>query len=465
MKKILMAHLCALLTAHLFSTPVEFNSSVGFTVPVDDDNRMVRDISEIKWNCGLRLNLGSTMLAGNARLGSTPLIELRGNTPKDYLLIQEYSYGIWHSENLGKVKVDVLAGNLKFSGGISRLKTPSFTCPSPQRESSFQITGFTSSLPSSSSSKSIFSWTAALIPKSPEIPLPAMQIAILESGERYGSLYRKFTCHFIPEISFSFTAGTFFHEYSKESGWFQNERYYNESDFLSSEFSALLAWRNFKTLTSIGIYENPFGGTRQWLRNKSSLTAGFFSLGLLFFNADEDIITASGNTPRIGQQIFLSPRFNFKTGKGIFSLGSSFGETSRKTKKRMASPYSQYDLKLGGSYTTMKYQLKGNYDYTYSTETGKDKASFGIDGGIIFMKVKSNTSFTTSISEDKSRKYKLSEKINFKKSFFESLTAAWTWTEGKEKEKWNLDASANFSRKTKYFLMKGKISFSFRKAS
>ena len=465
MKKILTVTLCLSLSAHLFSNSIEFNSSVGFTVPVDKDKRMVRDISEIKWNYGLKLNLGQTVIAGNAKLGSLPLIELHGKNAHDYLLMQEYTYGIWYSDIFAKLKVDVLAGNLRYSGGISRLKTPFFSCPSPHRNSSFTISGITVSLPSASSSKNTFSWSAAITPKSTDIFLPSMQIVILDSGEKYGSLYRKFSPPFIREMTLSFTAGTFFHEYCRESGWFQNERYYNESDFFSSEISASLTGEKFKTLTVLGIYENPFGGTRLWLRNQCNLSIGFFQLGMYHFNADEDIITASGNNPRIGQQIFLSPKFNFKTRKGIAVLGATFGRTKRNTKERMSNSYSQYDLKLGSSYTTMRYHIKGNYDYSCTTETGKEKTSAGIDAGINYGRFKSSTGLTVSIEEDKSRKYKITEKFYFKKQAIESISAGLNWTKGKENEKWNFDTAATFSRKTKHLLLKGKINFSFRKVS
>ena len=113
----------------------------------------------------------------------------------------------------------------------------------------------------------------------------------------------------------------------------------------------------------------------------------------------------------------------------------------------------------------MRYHIKGNYDYSCTTETGKEKTSAGIDAGINYGRFKSSTGLTVSIEEDKSRKYKITEKFYFKKQAIESISAGLNWTKGKENEKWNFDTAATFSRKTKHLLLKGKINFSFRKVS
>nr|WP_318710714.1 hypothetical protein [uncultured Treponema sp.] len=464
MKKILTIFLFATISKTAFSAPVEFSSSLAFSIPVDEDKRMVRDISSIKHDYGLKLNLGNTTMVGNGRLSSVKVMDLYGISPEDFFHLQEYTCGFKYSKKTETLKVDLMIGNLKYSGGISRLKNPSFTCPSPFYKKSVPVAGITPALPSSSSSETEYSW-ATDISTSEKSFFPSVQFAILESGEKYGSIYKNFSSRLVPGILVSFTGGTFFHEYWKDTGWFQNERYYLRSDYFSGEFSTSLLWKNLKTTFSIGLYENPFGGTRQWARTQSNLNLGAFSLGLFFFESDEDIITSTGKSPRIGQQIFISPKINFKTGKGISFLGATLGQTTRKSKKRMSIPFTQYEAKVGVSYTTMAFSLKGNYDYDFSTESLKEKETYGISAGISMGSLNSTTAYSVSFSDEKNKTYRITEKFSFSNKTLENINASFYWTEGKNNDGWNFDINTAFSKNTKKMKMKGKFAFNFRKVS
>ncbi|WP_407400230.1 hypothetical protein [Treponema sp.] len=448
-----------------FSATAEISSEITFSIPVDESNCMIRNISTIKYNMGLRLNLGADTITGNCRFDSTKLMDLYGYTPMDYIHSQDYTYGIQHNQKLGKLNLDILAGTLRFSNAISRLKNPSITCPSPLKKGSVPAPGIAPSIPTSSSSRTPVSFAMVLTPVQNAALIPTLQIAILETEEKYGAIYKKLSTQLIPELLFSCSGGTFFHHYENENGWYHDKRHYMESDFLSGELSLSTSWRYFKNSVSIGIYENPFGGTRRWIRNQTYLTFGFFSLGLYVFDSDMDVITASGNLPRIGRQIFISPQFRFHTSKGTLSLGTTIGETSRKSKERMTRELHQYYMKAAASFDRKEVNLGWNLNLDYSTDKMKLNNSWGLNAGIPIRSARSDTSFNYAFSDEAIKNYKISQKIYFKKNLLESLAASWTWTDSKGNGKWNFDASANFMKRSKRIKAKGRISFSFRKLS
>lgn len=465
MKKILILLFSLLNLYSVFSAPLDLSSSVGFSIPVDEHHCMIRNISSVKYNYGLRLNLDSTVIAGNAKLSSTKIKDLYGLKIMDLLYLQDYTYGLKQSFKLGELNVGFLAGTLKYSNSISRLKTPAIACPSPLKSSSTPLPGINPSLPSASATKSSFSWAAVLYPASQECCLPAMQLAVLETGEKYVALYKKTSLPVIPEVLFSFTGATVFHDCNIGSGWFQNEKYYRGKEFFSGEFSLSMNWKQFKTSSSSGLYEHPFGGYKLWIRNQSFMTLRNFSLGMYIFNSDEDLLSASGTTTKTFRQIFISPQFRFWAGPGIAALGITAGEAKRKTKQRLHQYYEHYYLKMGGSYKAMNLTLNGNCNMEYSTETMKQDKSYGISTSLPLGPLQISTTFNFTSSGDDTKKIKITEKIFFRNLTLKNIGASWTWTENTEDRKWNIDADASFSHKTKKINMNGRLSFTFQKLS
>ena len=122
MKKLYIVFLLNFLTWNSFCEPVEFSSAVYFTVPAGKDNKTVKDNSKLKYNYGLRLNFPSATITGNAKLASTEFKDIGTYTFNDYISKQEYTYGINQSLKAGKIKFNISAGTLHYSGAISRLK-------------------------------------------------------------------------------------------------------------------------------------------------------------------------------------------------------------------------------------------------------------------------------------------------------------------------------------------------------
>ena len=186
MKKIYILFLLNLFIWNSFCEPVEFSSAVYFTVPAGKDNKTVKDNSKLKYNYGLRLNFSSATITGNAKLASTEFKDIGTYTFNDYISKQEYTYGINQSLKAGKIKFNISAGTLHYSGAISRLKNPAFSCPEPLKKFSLFTQGISAQIPSPASSKTPVSFAASITPES-ESHLPSMQFAILKTKEKYGA--------------------------------------------------------------------------------------------------------------------------------------------------------------------------------------------------------------------------------------------------------------------------------------
>lgn len=464
MKKIYILFLLNLFIWNSFCEPVEFSSAVYFTVPAGKDNKTVKDNSKLKYNYGLRLNFPSATITGNAKLASTEFKDIGTYTFNDYISKQEYTYGINQSLKAGKIKFNISAGTLHYSGAISRLKNPAFSCPEPLKKFSLFTQGISAQIPSPASSKTPVSFAASITPES-ESHLPSMQFAILKTKEKYGAVFKRFTTPIIPQLVMGFTAGTFFHEHTKETTWFMIDPYYNEEEFFSSEFITALMWKPLKMAASAGLYENPFGGRRGWIKNQSYFSYGSFSFGLYYFNSDDDLITSSGNKPRIRQQIFFSPQIQFPVASGILNIGSTIGQAKRKTKQRKAEPYNYYYGRLGASFTSMTFTLKGKYSIDYSTEDKDKKQSYNLNLISNFSSLHMNTSYTFSIDENNLKKHKVSESVSIKKGILNNVSTYITWTEKNTSNTINLNTSINLLKRNRHLLFRGKISLALEKDS
>lgn len=462
MKKSITIPFILSLTLYSFSSTVDFSSSVFFSLPLKN-NSIEKKTSTIKYNYGLKLNLTNTTLVSNCKLASTKIIDLCDYNFNDFISNQEYTYGFNYLRKTEKLNFEFISGTLKFSNSISRLKNPTYTCPSALKTFSVFTIGIAPNLPTNSSGVSPLSCATTISPKSNIMFFPTIQLAILETGEKYASIYKKISTSINFEILFSLCCGSFIHEYNKKTGWFQTQRYYKKSEYFAGEYTTAFLWKQFKTSYAVGLYENPFGGTNRWIKNNSYLNIGIFSLGAYCFFCDEDLITTSGNLPKIKKQFFLTPQLNFALGKGISTFGMSVGETIKKA--NLINSNNHYYIKAATSYSTINYNIKFFYNTDYSTLTKKQNKQYNLTTSIPINSMKLNSNILYSYTNEKSKNYKISEKVFFNESVLEYIAVTWSLTENLNNDKWNFDTSASFSKKTKNISFKGKISFSFRKTS
>ncbi|MBQ0040082.1 MAG: hypothetical protein KBS64_06625 [Treponema sp.] len=439
----------------------ELYSAANLTVPVHE-GYMIRDISKLKYNCGIKLDTGPlTATAGfilsNTELAQLPSMPLDENT--------SHNMGVGLKLAGQDTKIEVLCGNLGFSRSISRLKSPAYSFPSPLKTFSPFQPGISPSLPSFSSTNETISFAATVTPigKMTSIVLPVIQFAFLDSGEKFISTYKKFTTAIVPSVTLGMTWGVFSHENDYSSTWFQNRKYYERSDWYCGEGLMNFSWSHLRTSTVAALCQNPSGGSSTCIRSQFQFLADSFSASLYIFRSDLDVITSNGSEPHVKEQLFFNPQYRFYTSRGLLSLGISAGISEKQTKTRIHLPYKIYQTKGTASYDNRLIELSLTGGISYSTEDLYYEYNGSMKVGFAFGKFKPVTTFSYSNESILRNTYTIKENFNFRNSPIPSINAELTVTEKEGNLKWNGEMGINFKLKKKGLSLNGKFNLCVKK--
>ncbi len=271
---------------------------------------------------------------------------------------------------------DILAGNLKFSRSVSRLKKPSLSCPSALASVSLLLPGISPSLPSFSSSKTPDALALSFTPSKRYSFLPGVDFAALEDGSWYVSFWEQKTLGSASKIVFSYNRCEFVHGGKSSNSWFYSEPFYVQSRYTFCDLELGVKLSNFfVSNTIIGFCENPFAGFADsyfWERNQTRIKAGSFAFNFAVFNAENAYaILPSGSRLNMKRQIMINPQFAFGLPCGDVKFGTLVQKECRPVKlsaARSRNPFNS-DGMMTDSETYDVYTLK----FLFAWQNGSTK--------------------------------------------------------------------------------------------
>lgn len=471
MKRIFLLPLFFLCTDQIYSLDtnsffrsLELSSAEGLCIPVDEDNCFIRDTSTFRHSNGIKINLKNLTGQFTVGMDSTDLKSLSETSIDDFMSMQKHSWGIGGNLNTGFGRFDLYAGKVKFSQGISRLKTPWFSCPSPLKRPSLLSPGISPALHSGISEKPS-AFAAVVTPAGLLHFLPVIQVGFLDNNEKYFSFYKRTKLPFVSQAVFSTTVGFFEHNKDNTKSWFQKSKYYKRDDYLSSETTLSFYWAHLTTSTAIGLYENPFGGIENWIRTQSFILIKNFTLGIYAYKSDAGLITASGTAAKTMEQLFVSPKFKFPMSVGTIETGIAAGISRKNTGDRLPLPYDVYSGKFSTSFSSRKISIRTDSEVECSTEDFIPEYSFQTQFSIPIGKHSSKSTFYYSCQNETKKTFRIEETLLLRKQILESIQMKLTSTQTEKDKKLDFESIAKFSRSTRKFNWSIKLDVIFRKKS
>lgn len=387
-----------ILSLNICHAQIEFYSGNNFKFPLKDG----KENFSLKYDSGARLKFRGLTAIWIAGIGTETFHDIASSSFCEFEAMQKYRYGIKYSAATKFAATDFLAGTLRFSQGISRLKQPNFYVPSALKKPSLLAPGISPSLPSWTSGKTPLAAAISISPGNKNSFLPTIQLSVLETKEFYASAFKRFSAPFIPNATISFSGGLF--EYGREnsSAWFQKQRFFSTEKRGAAETELNIAFAHFRISGAAGIHESPFGGNFFWARLQNFILLGDFLLHSFYYTADESLITADKTENRIKTQAGINPQYTFWFGKTSVSTGILLYSAERQTIEKFPSAFNEYCAKTALSISSGKCKLSSNAAFIYSTEKNEKEYSAQIKASRNFKS--SSTSATFSYKKEDSGK-------------------------------------------------------------
>ena len=442
---------------------LELNSNVSFAFPLDKLNYINSDETALKYNMGFTLNTMHFTMTANCSMPAEDLKTIANEDFDQWKNRLKQTWGIQYRHSSIYMNLDFLAGTLRFSKGISRLKNPVISVPSPLSGSTTMGAGISPSLPSASSAETPKALAFVISPGSLTNFLPVVQFGILETGENFSGIYRRFSTKIVPSLSLSLCMGFFCHGHENNSSWFQNQRYYREKKYLAMEGSANFSWNIFSISCAVGIHENPFGKPLVWSRISHVFQAGNFSLGIATFFSDPQLISSSGTFINTREQIFINPQYRIYSGKNSIHLGFTAGASFRETKTRFREKYNDYNGKASVRFTARGFSTQLNGGTNYSTENGIYEYSGGIKISVPFRNFTLGSAFSFKNEDETKNTWSGEFYLNCRKGLLKNASAGFSIKENLGEKSWNSDIGIKFRHRKKFCTINGTIALAFKK--
>ena len=223
----------------------------------------------------------------------------------------------------------VCFGNLHFAGAVIRLKQPCRPVPWNFGSLSLEAPGLSAALPGFTSAESPAAFSLAFRPVDQGSPLPSLEVAVVQGGDVYLSVYRKQPVPLSRSgvLSLAVNGGSFVYGGKEGSAWFYKEPFYRERRYLSAD--AELGFSLERTVSAscaAGFSENPFAGLADsffWHRERLAVAQSFWALSASHFAADASgMILPGGNRLQVKRRLSLNPavRIPFAGGRASLAL-------------------------------------------------------------------------------------------------------------------------------------------------
>ena len=306
------------------------------------------------------------------------------------------------------------AGNLRFSGALSRLKHPWFSSSSVMKSCSLLSPGIEPALPSFTSVKKPVSCALKCLSPSFSFFLPSFDIAVSEDGELYVSAFKRFNFQNLLRLSLSCTKASFRYGVQPSKSWFYKKRPFKTNAYSSGDFECGIAVLDvFKSFSAIGFSESPFdglSGSGFWGRSENQISLNGFSFRFsIFKDFDRALILPGGKTMNIHSQYLINPKISFDSENAAFKLGILLEQEEKeqqngKIKEEMVS----YSLKLGSSFSIFRCKVAAEFSNNFCTDrtsvSEKVNVRFSYKGNRLV-----STSSLSALLQDSKRTYTVKE--------------------------------------------------------
>ncbi|MCR5217641.1 hypothetical protein [Treponema sp.] len=343
----------------------------------------------------------------------------------------------------------ILAGFLKHSGAVSRLKSPLPASFSPLKSPLLPSQGITSSLPGLNGSCREFSTAIYFSPGTLSRHFPSIQAAFIPHKEFFFNLNKNLPFFFKGNLTAGITGGLFRHGYKATSQWFLKRLPYKEDYYGAGEILLNINLPAIKSSAAFSIFQNPFGTPAKALTLTDSLILENFTLNALLYFADEDLISASSSQSLTKMELKINPQYLFTIKNAQLNTGLSLEKTY--------SPSPSSSIKAALQLTAEKRKAS----LTFSRSRQKKKASYSsrLLLTVPVLKIKNSISFLYKYSDSK-------ENISFSHSISAPgcplTTAGMSFASDiRPAENQRIKIWMQFNLAFKRIKVNGKVSFSF----
>ena len=304
---------------------------------------------------------------------------------------------------------DLLAGTLRFSQAVSRLKDPRLSPGTALRRPVELECGMAPELPTRSSAPSGPALSLRLSPALQQNGLPSLEAAYTSAQEPILSVYSSFSSHTLAAGNFCVTGGLFHFGNEGGTGWMAKNARFPESSFAAVEIAGSFTFPLFRTITNVGIHGAPFGKSSCWVKTQESLSLGPFFLGVSCFFCDEPLYTANGTVLRTTKQFLANMQYAFPAGPSLLRSGILFLVEFRLptvhtgTPQRNSSGEEQaiYKCRADASLQLSHSTLSAHATFSYDGESEETAAAAGAHLSHSFKKASAGCTFSSEWSGTK----------------------------------------------------------------
>lgn len=325
--------------------------------------------SSITFSSGIDLYFGSTQIKASFKMPSTKLSELEQEFPASTWEKSQKKWGIKQHINFfdKRFYADILTGNLTFTQGISRMKSPGLSAQSPFSPPKIFALGIQPDIPS---------WNQGEKPLAAAIEIGTeeknshsrIQLAVTEEKESFASISRKFRIN-KARTGISFQAGLFNLEKTPDSAWWQKKHTYPKSQCLFTEAETNIQLNAFSLALAGGINESPLGGHYLWQRLHTSVFLDSLTLNTSIFACDRGMICADSSTQNARFQFCLNPQYEITTEKSIVLIGILWQPSYKTQDSPGAQETRETQVKAGIRYSSKHSQVTLQASSTKNDET------------------------------------------------------------------------------------------------
>lgn len=379
-----------------------------------------------------------------------------------------------------KVPVEIKTGNLSFTGGISKLNSPSLTStPTPFSSYTPATLYNKSSLPSYTSyskEQSVF-MQAGFTDRTK--PLQKLLFSAVYAPYSTGTATTaSFLVQVRPVKNFtiytSASLGLFPFEEKTNSSWFSEKLYYHKDTLFSANFNLSAKTPLFVTNNFLTLYESPFGQAQFTFRNENSLKTRRFHFNLAeFYNPNEQLYTSSQKFLTRQLQIKAGSSYQTVTGQKMpffLKLGTSsffdydFENDECSTKLSAGFKLTGQDLNTTGTITANGTVKKEGSSFDYNFSSLSISVQNKMYTKILTPSLNTGFSFSPGASTAKTQTWTTTEKIqlglSFGNKFYVTNTAALNIRQKNFIfDQLSFDDSLTLKLKLNHFSLTGKITF------
>ena len=341
------------------------------------------------------------------------------------------------------IYITALAGNLSFSGALSKLNNPVLsTSSSPFSAAQTGISGITVSSQSTSALSKPFSYVLQFDFTGKKVcsfkKKVSANILYTQKSENFFSFSNNDTLAFSSLLklsnkkkntfSFSTALGLFPYDENVSSSWFSkgflNNYYYHGKHYCQNIQGSFLI-KDFSTSLSASVYESPFGNYFWTFQNENKLSPGNLTINFSQFYSPYPVFTSSSKIVKISYQAKTSIQYN------LFSI---LNDKIFLTKTALGFYYSQtdentiYKISAGikNSYEKLTSDISGSYDFStlkiqIKLSINEPKIKSSIYGNFSFKKPE-QTDFFSETTEKLGINVVLSKPVNLSCAASISLT-------------------------------------------